>query len=64
MVLFNLVAVIGLRWLATAAKAGPSTLALWMLAAVFFFVPQGLAVLALSSRFPSEGGIYSGPARR
>ncbi|HUQ46323.1 MAG TPA: APC family permease [Gemmatimonadaceae bacterium] len=58
LVLFNLVAIVGLRWLATAGKAGPSALVLWMLAAVFFFVPQGLVVTELSSRFPEEGGIY------
>src|SRR3978361_1020270 len=58
LVLFNLVAVVGLRWLATAGKAGPSALVLWLLAAVFFFVPQGLVVTELSSRFPQEGGIY------
>ncbi len=58
LVLFNLVAVVGLRWLATAAKSGPSAIALWLLAAVFFFVPQGLVVTELSSRFPEEGGIY------
>jgi amino acid transporter len=58
LVLFNLVAVVGLRWLATAAKAGPSALALWLLAALFFFVPQGLVVTELASRFPQEGGIY------
>jgi amino acid transporter len=58
LVLFNLVAVLGLRWLATAARAGPSALALWLLAALFFFVPQGLVVTELSSRFPEEGGIY------
>lgn len=58
-VLFNVVAVLGLRWLATAARAGPSTLALWVLAAVLFFVPQGLAVLALSARYPGEGGVYT-----
>ena len=58
LVLFNLVAVVGLRWLATAGKAGPSALVLWVLAAVFFFVPQGLVVTELSSRFPQEGGIY------
>lgn len=59
LVLFNLVAVIGLRWLATSAKAGPAALVLWLLAAVFFFVPQGLAVVELSRRFPEEGGIYA-----
>ena len=48
LVLFNLVAVLGLRWLATAAKAGPSAIALWLLAALFFFVPQGLVVGELS----------------
>jgi glutamate:GABA antiporter len=58
LVLFNLVAVLGLRHLATSAKFGPSSLIIWGLAAVFFFVPQGLAVIELSSRFPKEGGIY------
>ena len=58
LVLFNLVAVLGLRWLATAARAGPSAIALWLLAALLFFVPQGLVVTELSSRFPEEGGIY------
>ena len=57
-VLFNLAAVHGLRWLATAAKTGPSAIALWLLAALFFFVPQGLVVSELSSRYPEEGGIY------
>jgi glutamate:GABA antiporter len=58
LVLFNLVAVIGLRWLSTAAKAGPSALTLWLLAGLLFFVPQGLVVTELASRFPQEGGIY------
>jgi len=35
----NLVAVLGLRHLATSAKAGPVTLVLWVVAAIFFFVP-------------------------
>ena len=47
LVLFNLVAIIGLRWLATAAKAGPSSIVLWLLAALLFFVPQGLSVVEL-----------------
>src|ERR1700720_2729339 len=59
LVLFNLVAVIGVGWVATAAKAGPSALTLWLLAAILFFVPQGLAVIQLSSSFPAEGGIYA-----
>ena len=59
LVLFNLVAVIGITWVATAAKAGPSALTLWLLAAILFFVAQGLAVIQLSSSFPEEGGIYA-----
>jgi amino acid transporter len=58
-VLFNIVSVIGITWLATAARSGPSGLALWVLAAVFFFFPQGLAVVELSSSFPDEGGVYA-----
>lgn len=58
LVLMNLVAIIGLRWIATAAAAGPSSIALWLLAMAFFFIPQGLAVAELSSRFPEQGGVY------
>jgi amino acid transporter len=58
-VLFNLVAIIGLRWLATSAKAGWAALVLWLLAALLFFVPQGLAVVDLTRRYPDEGGIYA-----
>jgi len=56
LVLLNVVAVLSIRWLATSAAAGPSSLVLWVCAALFFFVPQGLAVADLASRFPDEGG--------
>jgi len=59
LVLFNLVAVIGLRWLATSAKAGPAALVLWALAAALFFIPQGLTVAELARKYPDEGGIYA-----
>ena len=59
LVLFNVVAVLGLRWVATSAKAGPSALVLWLLAALLFFIPQGMAVITLASRFPEEGGVYA-----
>ena len=59
MVLFNIVAVVSLRWFATAAAAGPSSITLWVLAALFFFIPQGLAVSDLAARYPDEGGIYA-----
>ena len=59
LVLFNLVAVLGISWVATAAKAGPSSITLWVLGTILFFVPQGLAVIQLAASFPDEGGIYA-----
>jgi glutamate:GABA antiporter len=58
LVLLNIAAIVGLRWLSTAAKIGPSSLVLWTLGLFFFFVPVALAVLELSSRLPGEGGLY------
>ena len=58
LVLFNVAAVVGIRWLAAAAHVGPGSIALWLAAAVCFFVPCGIAVGALSRRFPEEGGLY------
>ena len=58
-VLFNIVAVVSLRWFSTAAAAGPSSISLWILAGLFFFIPQGIAVSDLSARYPEEGGIYA-----
>lgn len=64
LVLFNLVAILSLQWLNTAAKSGPSAITLWLLAAVLFFVPQGLAVAQLSARYPSVGGVYAWTKQR
>jgi len=58
LVLFNLSAIAGVRWLAAAAHAGPGSLTLWLLAAVAFFLPSALVVSFLSARFPEEGGFY------
>jgi amino acid transporter len=57
-VFINVAAVLGVRWLSTAAQMGPSSLLLWLLAVLVFFVPSGLTVMELSSRYPGEGGIY------
>jgi amino acid transporter len=59
LVLLNIVAVLSLRWMATSAAAGPSAITLWILAGLFFFVPQGLAVSELTVRYPEEGGVYA-----
>ena len=56
--LFNIAAVLGPRWIAAAAHNGTSSISLWALAAVFFFVPTALVITELSTRFPAEGGLY------
>ncbi len=38
---------------------GPAAFAFWVLGFLFFFLPQAVAVVELSSRFPQEGGIYT-----
>lgn len=58
LVLFNIAAIVALRWLSMAAQIGPSSLLLWLLGLVGFFMPLALAVLELSSRMPDEGGLY------
>jgi amino acid transporter len=57
-VLFNIAAVLGPRWIAAAAHNGPASSSLWLLAAAFFFVPTALTIVELSTRYPSEGGLY------
>jgi amino acid transporter len=56
--LFNIATVLGPRWIAAAAHNGPSSISLWVLAAVLFFLPMALVINELSSRFPEEGGLY------
>ncbi len=58
LVLFNIAAVLSVRWLAAAAHIGPGSITLWAGAAIFFFVPSALAVAGLTQRFPEEGGVY------
>ena len=58
LVLFYIVTTFSLRWVATAAAAGPSALVIWLIAALGLFVPLVFTVLELSSRYPEEGGIY------
>ena len=56
--LFYIVSGLSLRWIATAAAAGQSSIAVWVLAFFGFFLPLAGCVLELSSRYPDEGGLY------
>jgi len=56
--LFNIASVLGPRWIAAAAHNGTSSISLWILASLFFFVPTAFVITELSTRFPYEGGLY------
>jgi amino acid transporter len=58
-VAMNIVAVVGLRWIARSARAGEPTVVLWVLAWLLFFLPLAAAVIELSSRYPEQGGLYA-----
>jgi len=58
LVLLFVVAVTNLNIVPVVAAAGAATLLLWVLALVFFFLPQGIAVIEMSQRYPGEGGVY------
>jgi amino acid transporter len=55
----NIVAVVGLRWIARSARVGAPSVSLWILACLVFFIPLALALIELSSRHPEQGGIYA-----
>ena len=56
--LFYVVTILSVRWVATAAAAGPGTLLVWIFALVGLFLPLGASVIALATRYPNEGGLY------
>ena len=58
LVLLNVAAIVGLRYLSIAAQIGPSSLTLWLLGLITFLIPSALTVLELSSRMPGEGGMF------
>jgi amino acid transporter len=57
-VMMNIVAVVGLRWIARSARLGAPSVTLWILAACAFFVPLAITVSRLAERYPEQGGIY------
>jgi len=57
-VLLNITAITGLRWISLAAAGGNTSIVLWTAALFLFFIPQAFAVIELTTRLPGEGGIY------
>jgi glutamate:GABA antiporter len=58
LLLFYLVTGFTVRWVGTAAAAGPSSIVIWIMACLAFYLPLIFTVLELSSRYPNEGGCY------
>lgn len=54
----TIVAVANLNVVPIIAASGPTTMWLWLAALLFFFLPQGIAVVELSRQLPGEGGVY------
>jgi len=56
--LFATTCIVGARWIAAAAHAGPGSVSLWLLTAAFFVVPLAFAVASLTAKYPKAGGLY------
>jgi amino acid transporter len=56
--LFAISCITSARWIPIAAHAGPGSVTLWLLAAVFFMLPLTVAVAALVAKYPGAGGLY------
>jgi amino acid transporter len=58
-ILMNVVAVVGMRWIARGARTGPESVPLWILAWIAFLVPHAVAISSLARKYPEQGGIYA-----
>jgi len=58
LVLLGTVAIVNVNVVPPVGGFGRATLGLWLVAWLAFFVPEAIAVLALSRRYPGEGGVY------
>lgn len=58
LILLKIVAIVNVNNVPPTAVYGRASLILWPLAFAAFFLPEAVAVLALSRRYPGEGGIY------
>src|SRR6201997_4826302 len=58
LVLTQILFVVGSSWVGAAAKLGQAHLFFWLLAILFFYIPQAAVVIYLNRLMPLEGGIY------
>src|SRR5512141_3160214 len=58
LVLTQVLFIVGLGWIGTAARLGPSHVVFWLLAIVLFYLPSAAVVIHLNRMMPLEGGLY------
>jgi amino acid transporter len=58
LVLTQILFIVGLAWVGTAGKLGPSHVVFWLLAIFLFYLPSAVVVIYLNRLMPLEGGLY------
>ncbi len=58
-ILFTICTIIALDSFVAPAIIGVSSITIWIIAAILFFVPYGLISAEIGSTYPDDGGIYS-----
>ena len=56
--LYAVAMTLSVRWIATAAAAGPAALVMWVAAMIGFMAPLVIATAELAGRFDDDGGLY------
>jgi amino acid transporter len=58
LVAIQILNIVGLAWVGTAAKLGSSHVMFWLGGVLLFYIPSGIVVTHLASEMPLEGGLY------
>jgi len=58
MTLFTICGILVLDTFVAPAIIGVSSITIWIITAIFFFIPYGLIVAELGASYPEDGGIY------
>ncbi len=58
LVLTQILYIVGLGWVGTAAKLGSAHVVFWLLAIALFYIPSAIVVIYLNRLMPLEGGLY------
>ena len=58
LVAIQILNIVGLGWVGTAAKLGSSHVMFWLPAVLLFYIPSGIVVTHLAKEMPLEGGLY------